>query len=273
MKRRYFAYPYVVWMIIFITLPIILVLYYAFTKSTANGAPFTLENFVKAFDPLFFEVLLRSICLAVICTVICFLLGYPVAMILSRNGVKSRTLIVWFILPMWMNFLLRTYAWMVLLDSNGLINQVLLFLGFGRAQLMYNSSAILLGMVYNFLPFMVLPIYSVMVKIPNSLVQAAQDLGANSKKVFTRVIFPLSMPGIISGITMVFMPAVTTFAISRLLGGAQFMMFGDLIENQFLFAQDWNLGSALSCIMLLMILISMFIISRADKREEQGGLW
>lgn len=273
MKRRFFAYPYVVWMVLFIALPIILVLYYAFTKMTDSGVAFTFEHFIKAFDPLFLNVLLRSIWLAVICTVICILIGYPVAMILASNNVKSKTLIVWFILPMWMNFLLRTYAWMVLLDTNGLINRFLSFLGLGPAQLMYNSSAILLGMVYNFLPFMVLPIYSVMVKIPRSLLQAAQDLGANSIKVFTRVTLPLSLPGIISGITMVFMPAVTTFAISRLLGGSQFMMFGDLIENQFLFVRDWNLGSALSCIMLFLILISMFVIARTDKGEERGGLW
>ncbi|MFZ5975785.1 MAG: ABC transporter permease [Bacillota bacterium] len=274
LNHRMFALPYLVWMAIFIVVPLVLVLYYAFTKQVDGNIVFTAENFAKATDPLYMGVLLRSVVLAFITTAICLVIGYPVAYILSRSGRRSRFLILLFVLPMWMNFLLRTYAWMSLLDNQGLINSVLQFLGLGNATLMYTEGAVVLGMVYNFFPFMVLPLYSVLVKIPRSVNEAAEDLGANAFHVFRKVTLPLSVPGIITGITMVFMPAVTTFAISRLLGGSQYMLFGDLIENQFLFAQDWGFGSALSIFMMVLILISMAVLSRYDKGEKGGNmLW
>jgi spermidine/putrescine transport system permease protein len=271
MQSKLLRYPYILWMVVFILLPLLLIAYYAFTSETGEGLVLSLDNIIKTFDPVYLDVLLRSILLAVVCTAICLAIGYPVALYLARNEKKAQRLIIWFMLPMWMNFLLRTYAWMVLLDTNGLINQLFMALGLGKAELMYNSGAILVGMVYNFLPFMVLPIYTALSKIPGSLVEAAEDLGANSRHVFTRVIFPLSIPGVISGITMVFMPAITTFAISRLLGGSQYMLYGDLIENQFLTVQDWNFGSALSFIMMLFIILSMLVLSRHDQMEQAGG--
>ncbi|MGI6168121.1 MAG: ABC transporter permease [Christensenellales bacterium] len=271
MLSKLLRYPYILWMVVFILLPLLLIIYYAFTSDISGQLVFSLDNIIKTFDPIYVDVLVRSIILALICTAICLVLGYPVALYMARNGKKAQRLMIWFMLPMWMNFLLRTYAWMMLLDTNGLINQLLMGLGFGRAELMYNSGAILVGMVYNFLPFMVLPIYTALSKIPNSLVEAAEDLGANSRRVFSRIIFPLSMPGVISGITMVFMPAITTFAISRLLGGSQYMLYGDLIENQFLTLQDWNFGSALSFIMMLFIIVSMLVLSRHDQLEQAGG--
>ena len=180
-----------------------------------------------------------------------------------------------FIVPMWMNFLLRTYAWMNLLDTNGLINQMLVALGLGRAKLMNTTGAVVVGMVYNYLPFMILPIYNILQKMPKSNIEAAQDLGGTNFQVFTRVVFPLSLPGVISGITMVFIPCITTFAISRLLGGSQFMLYGDLLENQFLSVGQvnggWNVGAALSCIMMVLVFICMAITNHIDKGEENGG--
>lgn len=183
-------------------------------------------------------------------------------------------MILLFVIPMWMNFLLRTYAWLTLLGKNGIINSIVTLLGFEPLNLLYNDGAVLLGMVYNFLPFMVLPIYSVLAKIDKSLIEAAEDLGANRFQIFTKVILPLSVPGIITGITMVFMPAVSTFVISRLLGGGQYMLIGNLIEQQFLWVGDWHFGSAISIIMMIFILIAMAITSKFDvQKEGSSGLW
>jgi spermidine/putrescine transport system permease protein len=274
MTQKMFSLPYLVWMSVFIVVPLLLVLYYAFTKHVDGTVVISAEHFLKAFNPVYMRVLLHSILLALITTAICLLLGYPVAYMLARAGRRGRFLLVLVVLPMWMNFLLRTYAWMSLLDNQGIINSFLQWIGIGGTTLMYTEGAVILGMVYNFFPFMVLPLYSVLIKIPRSLTEAAEDLGADSLRVFTRVTLPLSVPGIVTGITMVFMPAVTTFAISRLLGGSQYMLFGDLIENQFLFAQDWSMGSALSIFMIVIILLSMAVLSRYDKGEKGGGiLW
>ncbi len=275
MKRSYFALPYTVWMAILIFAPMLLILFYALTGEGADGGVvFTLSNIIEAFDPLFTGVLLRSVWLAFVATAICLLLGYPVAYLLARSKSKNITsLLVLFILPMWMNFLLRTYAWLVLLDNNGLLNSLFALLGLEKVQMLYNQNAVVLGMVYNFLPFMVLPIHSVLVKIDKYQIEAAEDLGADSLTVFRKVIFPLSVPGIITGIMMVFVPAITTFAISRLLGGSQFMLFGDLIENQFIFVQNWHFGSALSLIMLVLVLLCMALTNKFDKAEDGGRLW
>lgn len=292
-KRTLYAAPYTLWMILFTVLPVILIGYYAFTDQ--NGA-FTLDNFRNFWDsnytknqlyaslgPEAAQFMVRgtvnvdtlgySLWMAFLCTVICLVLGYPAALFMADRQMKlGPSLVVLFIIPMWMNFLLRTIAWMSLLEDQGLINQILRALGFEGAQLMYNSGAVLLGMVYNFLPFMVFPIYTVLSKQDAKLGEAAQDLGCNEWRTLTRVTMPLSLPGVISGITMVFMPSVTTFFIPRVLGGGNTVMFGDLIESKFLTEGNWNVGSALSLIMMLLILISLSILRKADPKGEGGGI-
>lgn len=292
-KRTLFAAPYSLWMILFTVLPVILIGYYAFTDQT--GA-FTLDNFRNFWDSNYtknqlyaslgpeaeqfmvrgtvnVDTLGYSLWMAFLCTVICLVLGYPAALFMADRQMKlGASLVVLFIIPMWMNFLLRTIAWMSLLEDQGLINQILRALGFEGAQLMYNSGAVLLGMVYNFLPFMVFPIYTVLSKQDPKLGEAAQDLGCNEWRTLTRVTLPLSLPGVISGITMVFMPSVTTFFIPRVLGGGNTVMFGDLIESKFLTEGNWNVGSALSLIMMVLILISLSILRKADPKGEGGGI-
>lgn len=274
-KKSFLAYPYVVWSAIFIVIPLILVVLFSFTQEINGKQVFSIANYRDLMDPIYFKVFLRSIILAGASTLICLLVGYPVAYLVSKVNVNKRgTLILLFILPMWMNFLLRTYAWVAILGKNGLLNTFLGWFGIPHTSILYTNAAILLGMVYNFLPFMVLPIFNSLSKMDNDLINAARDLGANSFQVFTKVIFPLSLPGVVSGITMVFMPAVTTFAISRLLGGGKFMLIGDLIEQQFTVVGDWNFGSAISIFMMIIILISMAVMSRFedDSDKEGGGL-
>ena len=274
MKRKSFlAYPYVIWSAIFIVIPLILVVLFSFTREIDGKQVFSLANYKDLMDPIYFKVFLRSVILAGGSTLICLLVGYPVAYLISKANVSRRgTLILLFILPMWMNFLLRTYAWVAILGKNGLLNTFLGLFGIPHASILYTNAAILLGMVYNFLPFMVLPIFNSLSKMDNDLINAARDLGANRFQVLTKVIFPLSLPGVVSGITMVFMPAVTTFAISRLLGGGKFMLIGDLIEQQFTVVGDWNFGSAVSIFMMIIILISMAVMSRfEDKSDKEGG--
>lgn len=274
-KKSFLAYPYVVWSAIFIVIPLILVVLFSFTQEINGKQVFSIANYRDLMDPIYFKVFLRSIILAGASTLICLLVGYPVAYLVSKVNINKRgTLILLFILPMWMNFLLRTYAWVAILGKNGLLNTFLGWFGIPHTSILYTNAAILLGMVYNFLPFMVLPIFNSLSKMDNDLINAARDLGANSFQVFTKVIFPLSLPGVVSGITMVFMPAVTTFAISRLLGGGKFMLIGDLIEQQFTVVGDWNFGSAISIFMMIIILISMAVMSRFedDSDKEGGGL-
>jgi spermidine/putrescine transport system permease protein len=212
--------------------------------------------------------------LALICTVVCLFIGYPVALILvSREYRRKKVLALLFVIPMWINFLLRTYAWMTLLEKNGLIDTVVSLLGFSDVQLLYTDQAVVLGMVYNFLPFMVLPIYSVLTKMDKSIIEAAEDLGADYIIILKRIIIPLSLPGVISGITMVFMPAVTTFIISRLLGGGHYILIGNLIEQQFITVGDWNFGSAISFVLTIIILISMGVMRKYDKEYEGGAIW
>lgn len=274
MKIRWVSYPYIVWMLIFIVVPLFLVLFYSLTVQTDDGLKFTTDNLQRFFEPVYIKVVTRSFILAAISTVICLVIAYPASMILAARDFSRRNIfITLFVIPMWMNFLLRTYAWLTLLEKGGLINSFLSIFGIGPLNLLYNNQAVVLGMVYNFLPFMVLPIYSVLVKIDRSIIEAAEDLGANSLVVFRRVIFPLSLPGVLSGITMVFMPAVTTFVISRLLGGGQFTLIGNLIEQQFLYVGDWHFGSSLSIVMMILILLSMGIMARYEKSHEGGGLW
>lgn len=272
MYKRVLAAPHIIWMGIFVLAPMLLVLYYSVTSVADGRVIITFEHFIRFFDAVYIRVLLRSIWLALIATFICLLLGYPLAYILANSDfAKKHSLLFLIIVPMWMNFLLRTYAWMTILENSGILNSVLETLGFARVQFMYNQGAVIFGMVYNFIPFMILPIHSVLIKIDPSLIEAAKDLGAESKRTFTKVIFPLSLPGIISGITMVFMPAVTTFVISRLLGGGQFILIGNLIERQFVNVGDWNFGSSMSMILMILILISMKFMPK-DEAATGGGL-
>ena len=272
-KKSLLAYPYIIWSALFIVIPLILVVIFSFTVNVDGKNVFSLANYKELMDPIYFKVFFRSIALAGLSTLICLLIGYPVAYIISKAPLSRRgTLILLFILPMWMNFLLRTYAWIAILGKNGILNSFLGLFGIEPVGILYTNTAILLGMVYNFLPFMVLPIYTSLSKMDNDLINAARDLGANSLQVFTKVIFPLSLPGVISGITMVFMPAVTTFAISRLLGGGKFMLIGDLIEQQFTVVGDWNFGSAVSIFMMIVILISLAVMSKfEDESDKEGG--
>lgn len=266
------ASPYIVWSTLFIVIPLIIIVFFSFTQETSSGYSFTLENFKRVLNSQYISVFKRSLILAFESTVLCLILGYPVAYFISKmKSNKRNILIMLFIVPMWMNFLLRTYAWLPILGKNGVINNFLSAIGLNTINILYTDAAVLLGMVYNFLPFMILPIYTVLIKMDNSLIDAAADLGANKRQIFTKVIFPLSMPGVITGITMVFMPAVSTFVISRLLGGGQYMLLGNLIETQFTTMGDWNFGSALAIFMMIIILISMAIMNKFEGTESMEG--
>ena len=266
------ASPYIVWSTLFIVIPLIIIVFFSFTQETASGYSFTLENFKRVLNSQYISLFKRSLILAFESTVLCLILGYPVAYFISKmKSNKRNILIMLFIVPMWMNFLLRTYAWLPILGKNGVINNFLSAIGLNTINILYTDAAVLLGMVYNFLPFMILPIYTVLIKMDNSLIDAAADLGANKRQIFTKVIFPLSMPGVITGITMVFMPAVSTFVISILLGGGQYMLLGNLIETQFTTMGDWNFGSALAIFMMIIILISMAIMNKFEGTESMEG--
>ena len=292
-KRTLFTFPYGLWIAVFTIIPLLLIGYYAFTDR--SGA-FTLDNFKTfwdsnyemqkqlldlGFNPLELGVargnvnvdtLVYSLWMAFLCTAICLVLGYPAAFFMADRAFKlGSTLVILFIIPMWMNFLLRTIAWMSLLEDNGLINTLLAAIGLPKMKLMYNSQAVLLGMVYNYLPFMVFPIYNSLNKQEYRLSEAAMDLGANPRTTFLKVTLPLSLPGVVSGITMVFMPSVTTFFIPRVLGGGNTEMFGDLIERTFLMADNWNVGSALSLIMMVLIIMSLTLLRKVDPEGEGGS--
>lgn len=270
------AYPYIVWSSLFILIPLLIVLFFSFTVETPDGYSFSLENYTRLMNSQYAHIFYKSIQLAGLTTVACLILGYPVAYIISKISPSRRNLVIMlFIVPMWMNFLLRTYAWLPILGKNGFVNNFLANFGIGPIQFLYNDGAVLLGMIYNFLPFMVLPIFTILSKMDQSLIDAASDLGATRKQIFTKVVFPLSLPGVISGITMVFMPAVSTFVISSLLGGGQYMLLGNLIEQQFTTMGNRNFGSAISIIMMTVILISMAVMNRFDSEDKEGsaGLW
>ena len=268
MKSKAAAAPYLVWMAIFIIVPMFLVIFFAFTDKSGS---FRLENIMQVGQ--YSNVFLRSIWLGAIATFVCLLIGYPLAYIIAQCKARRQNVMIMLVmLPMWMNFLLRTYAWMTLLEDNGLINNFLAAIGLGRLPLINTPGAVVLGMVYNYVPYMILPIYSVLTKIDNSVIEAAQDLGADGKRVFLKVVFPISMPGVISGITMVFVPAVSTFIISKMLGGGANLLIGDLIDMQFLgSAYNPNLGSAISLVLMVLILICMGIMNQFDDGEKATG--
>ena len=275
MRKKFLSIPYVVWMALFVVIPLVLIVIYAFTASDGS---FTTDNISGL--GTYANVFGRSLWLAFIATVISFIIGYPFAYILSKeSAAMQRITMMLIMLPMWINFILRTYSWMSILENTGLINQllgklgILAALGVDYIPLINTDGAVVLGMVYNYLPFMIMPIYSVIIKLDRSVIEAAQDLGANSMNVFFRVIFPLSLPGVLSGITMVFVPSISTFAISKLLGGGKDLLLGDLIEMQFLGgAYNPHLGSALSLVMMIIVMICMYLMNRFGEGEEQAVL-
>lgn len=262
-------FPYLIWMAIFVIVPLFLVFVFAFTNSCGG---FTFENIIHVGK--YSSVFLRSVLLGIISTLICIIIGYPMAYCMSKIKIKYQSVLIMLMMtPMWTSFLLRTYAWMTILEYNGLLNKFLVFMGFQKINMINTPGAIILGMVYNFLPYMILPIYTVLTKIDKRVIEAAQDLGANGIKVFLKVIFPLSITGVVSGFTMVFVPSVSTFIISKMLGGGSILVIGDLIEMQFL-GNSYNpyLGSAISLVLMLIILICTGIMNQIDNDSTAENL-
>lgn len=270
MYKKLMAGPYLLWMIVFTLVPLLFVFYYGFTDSDGS---FTLSNITAIADKIHLEALGLSLLLAFLSTAICLLLAYPLALILSRNSSNSRSFVIFiFILPMWINFLLRIIAIRLLIADNGIINNILSFFHLPSMNIMYTPAAIVLGMVYDYFPFMVLPIYNALIKIDRNLLDAAGDLGANSWKKFIKVIFPLSIPGVVSGITMVFVPSISEFVIADILGGGKILLIGNIIEQEFNRGNNWNLGSGISIVLMIFIFISMMIADRKSSGEE-AALW
>ena len=271
------AYPYVAWISVMVVAPMLLILMYAFIEqgNDVTTFKFTLSNFTRFFsDSVYTDVLYRSLYVALITTLICLLIGYPAAYIIAMAKPKHKAALVLLItFPTWINMLVRTYAWLGILQDNGIINSFLGLFGIEPVQMIYTNFAVILGMVYNFVPFMILQIYSALDKMDKSYLEAASDLGANRVQSFLRVTFPMSLSGVISGITLVFLPAVSSFFIPKLLGGGQFVLIGNVIETQFLTAGDWGFGSAISLIMAIIIMISLYITRRldTDPAEAKGG--
>ncbi len=262
------AYPHIVWSVLFIIAPLIFVMYYAFTDKNGH---FTFENISSLAQPSYLEVFLRSLCFAFLATVICLIIAYPVAYFISKASPKAQKILIMLVtLPQWLNFLIRTYSWMALLEDTGIINTILGALNLGPIHMINTPFAVILGMVYNFLPYMIIPLHSVMSKLDNRLLVAASDLGCNQFQVMTRVVLPLSKSGIISGITMVFVPSISTFYISQKLGGGNFDLIGDTIERQFQTAYNYNLGAAMSFVLMILIVISMAVMNKYS--DEDGGV-
>ena len=266
-RTGFFSFPYVVWMILFVVVPLLIMAYYGFTDQNGN---FTWSNILSMAEPIHRKALWTSVRLSVVCTLICILLALPLAAVIRSLHIKSSGFVIFiFILPMWMNFLLRTYAWLSILEKNGILNQILSFLHLPTQSILYTPYAVVLGMVYNYLPFMILPLYSVMVKIDQSVIEAAQDLGSSKLNLVRRVILPLSMPGINTGIIAVFVPSVSTFVISRMLGGGTNDLIGDLIEAQFLGASyNPHLGSAMALVLMVIVLFMMSLFNQFGSEEE-----
>ena len=272
---RNMVYPYVAWIAVMIVAPMLMIVLYAFTTAgnDVTTIRFTLDNFARFFsDQVFLDVLWRSLFIAVITTIICVLVGYPIAYAIAQRSEKSNMFWVLVItMPTWINMMVRTYAWVGILQDGGLINSLLGLFGIGPFKMMYTTFAVVLGMVYNFIPFMILQIHTSLTKMDKSYLEAAADLGANKVQSFLRVTLPLSLPGVLSGITLVFLPAVPSFFIPKLLGGGQYVLIGNVIETQFLTSGDWNFGSAISLIMAVIIMISMYITRKVDTDPAARG--
>ena len=261
------AAPHIVWAVLFIIAPLLFVAYYAFTDE--NGA-FSLESFAQMADPNYIQVFVRSVSFAIIATFICFLIAYPLAYFISQMKINTQGMLIMLaMLPMWMNLLIRTYSWMTILEDTGVINTILGYIGIDPIKMINTPGAVILGMVYNYLPYMIMPIYSAMTKIDRSHIEAARDLGCNSMNVITRVVFPLSVSGIISGITMVFVPSISTFYISQKLGGGNFDLVGDTIERQFQLVNNKNLGASMSLVLMVLILICMAVMNKFGNDDDE----
>lgn len=269
-RTSFLAAPYAIWVLICTILPLLYILGYAVT--TGDGS-FTLSNLTAIADPIHLKSLWLSIKIALMTTVICLVLAYPVALILHNLKITNKGFVVFlFILPMWMNFMLRILAWQIILSNNGILNSILSFLGLPTIHILYTKAAVTLGMVYDFLPYMILPIYNALSKINDQVIEAAADLGANWLTTFTKITIPLSRDGIISGIIMVFVPALSSFVVSNLLGGGKVLLIGNVIEQEFTLARNWNLGSGLSIILMIFVLLSMSIMNNIDDSENGGML-
>ena len=273
-KFSQLALPYIVWAVLMLVLPMGLIAAYSFMEqgNSIISFSFTLEHYLKFFtDPAFLLVLWRSLVIAVKTTVICLFLGYPAAYFIARSKERTQNILILCItLPMWINMLVRTYAWIGMLSEGGMIQKILGIFGLGNTELLYTEGAVLLGMVYNFLPFMILQIQTSLSKMDNSLLEASADLGASPLQTFRRITLPLSVPGIINGITLVFLPAVSSFFIPKLLGGGQFFLIGNMIENQFITVGEWNFGSAISMIMAVIMLLLMMAVRKTEIRNRGG---
>ena len=273
-KFSQLAFPYIIWAALMLVLPLVLIDLYSVTEpgNTIISFTLTLDHYVKFFtDPDFLIILWRSLWIAIKTTIICLFLGYPVAYFIARSSEKVQNLLVLCItLPMWINMLVRTYAWIGLLSEGGLIQRIFSFFGFGGSELLYTEGAVLLGMVYNFLPFMILQINTSLCKMDHSLLEASADLGANPVQTFIRVTLPLSIPGVINGITLVFLPAVSSFFIPKLLGGGKYFLIGNMIENQFITVGEWNFGSAVSMIMAVIMMLLMVAVRKVEIRNQGG---
>ena len=275
MKRfSQLAIPYIAWAAMMLVLPMALIALYSFTQpgNTIISFSFTLDHYVKFFtDPDFLLILWRSLWIAVKTTIICLLLGYPAAYFIARSKERVQNLLVLIItIPMWINMLVRTYAWIGLLSDGGLIQRIFSLIGLGNTELLYTEAAVLLGMVYNFLPFMILQINTSLCKMDHSLLEAGADLGASPVQTFLRITLPLSLPGVINGITLVFLPAVSSFFIPKLLGGGQYFLIGNMIENQFITVGEWNFGSAISMIMAIIMMLLMITVRKVELRNQGG---
>ena len=272
---RNMVYPYVAWIAVMIVAPMLMIVLYAFTTAgnDVTTIRFTLDNFARFFsDQVFLDVLWRSLFIAVITTIICVLVGYPIAYAIAQRSEKSNMFWVLVItMPTWINMMVRTYAWVGILQDGGLINSLLGLFGIGPFKMMYTTFAVVLGMVYNFIPFMILQIHTSLTKMDKTYLEAAADLGANKVQSFLRVTLPLSLPGVLSGTPRVSLPAVSSFFIPKLLGGGQYVLIGNVIETQFLTSGDWNFGSAISLIMAVIIMISMYITRKVDTDPAARG--
>ena len=273
-KFSQLAIPYIVWAVLMLVLPMALIFLYSITEPGNSIISFsiTLDQYIKFFtDKDFLLILWRSLAIAIKTTIICLLLGYPIAYYIARTKEKTQNLLILCItIPMWINMLVRTYAWIGLLSDGGLIQKILSLVGLGHIKLLYTEGAVLLGMVYNFLPFMILQIQTSLCKMDTSLLEASADLGASPAQTFRRITLPLSLPGVINGITLVFLPAVSSFFIPKLLGGGQYFLIGNMIENQFITVGEWNFGSAISMIMAVIMMLLMMAVRKTEKRNAGG---
>jgi len=281
MYKKSLSYPHLLWMTIFVIAPMFLIFFYAFTVEKSNGTTyFTLSNFLKFFEPMYIKIFSQSVWIAFLSVLFCLVFGYPAALILANrdrarisSGKKASGLLMLFVLPMWMNMMLRLYSWLPILQDDGILNSFLVFLNLPKLDIMYTTNAVVLGTVYDFIPFMILPIYTVLIKIDDSVIEAAQDLGANSWKVFWKIIVPLSLPGVVSGITMVFLPALTSFYIADFFGGAKFMLIGNLIEKSFKSQSQIHFGSSLSIILMIFAFLSMKLMKLFNKSNRQMSMF